>query len=154
MNDPMNLSAAELSEYYNTYNNKGRFALLITERSSGTPIGIFKIYIERADSQGMTSVLIGNKDYWGKGVVLEIRERVLMFLFSAFKLNEVCGYVRGRNFPALFNYQKQHFIKEGIRKQHVRNNEGGFDDVVEFAMMREDWMKRENEKQRGGPADD
>lgn len=142
MNDPMGLTSAQLEKYYTSYNNKGRFALVITERSSGTPIGIFKIYIEHPNSQGMTSVLIGNKEYWGKGIVLEIRERVLNFLFSAFRLNKVCGYVRGRNFPALFNYQKQHFIKEGVRKQHVRNTEGGFDDVVEFAMMREDWIKR------------
>ncbi len=144
MNDPMNLTPPQLEKYYTSYNNKSRFALLITERATGQAIGIFKIYIEHPDQQGMTSVLIGNKDYWGKGVVLEVRERVLVFLFSAFRLNKVCGYVRGRNFPALFNYQKQHFIKEGVRKQHVKNKEGGFDDVVEFAMMRDDWLKRKN----------
>ena len=154
MNDPMDLTPAQLEKYYTSYNNKGRFALVITERRSKTPIGVFKIYIEHADSQGMTSVLIGNKEYWGKGIVLEIRERVLNFLFSAFRLNKVCGYVRGRNFPALFNYQKQHFIKEGVRKQHVRNKEGGFDDVVEFAMMRDDWLKRISDAPRNEPTND
>lgn len=146
MNDPTNMTKDQLSKYFSTYNNKTRFALAITEKATQKPIGIFKIYIEAYNNHAHTSVLIGDKSYWGKGVVLEIRERAIAFLFQGIRLNKICGYVRGRNFPALFNYTKQKFTKEGIRKQHMRNHEGGLDDVVEFALMRDEWLEMEKIK--------
>ncbi len=148
MNDPMNMDKEKLSKYFSTYNNKTRIALTIFDRKLKKPIGIFKIYIEAYNNHCHTSVLIGDKSYWGTGAVLEIRERVIAFLFQGMKLNKICGYVRGRNFPALFNYTKQKFAKEGVRKQHIRNQVGELDDVVEFALLREDWLKRQ-EKQEG-----
>ena len=149
MNDPMNMNKEQLSKYFSTYNNKTRIALTITEKATQKPIGIFKIYIESYNSHGHTSVLIGDKSYWGKGVVIEIRDRMIAFLFNGIRLNKICGYVRGRNFPALFNYTKQKFTKEGVRKQHMRNSEGGLDDVVEFALMREEWIEMEKNRTEG-----
>ncbi|WP_025899289.1 GNAT family N-acetyltransferase [Sneathiella glossodoripedis] len=145
MNDPMGMDKSKLASYFSTYNNKTRIAMTIYDRKIKSPIGIFKIYIEAPHNHCHTSVLIGDKSYWGTGAVLEIRERVISFLFKGMKLNKICGYVRGRNFPALFNYTKQKFTKEGVRKQHMRNHEGGLDDVVEFALLREEWLKRQEE---------
>lgn len=144
MNDRANLNKEQLSNLFARYNNRTRIALQITDIETSKVIGIFRIYIESSNRHGHTSILIGDKDFWGKSVAIEVRERVLKFLFLGFELQKVCGYVRARNFPALFNYQKQHFKKEGIRKLHMRNNEGEFDDVVEFALFRDDWMAQHN----------
>ncbi|WP_169569890.1 GNAT family N-acetyltransferase [Sneathiella limimaris] len=141
MNDPMNLDKQQLGQYFSTYNNKTRIALLIRDKGNQRPVGIFKVYVERPHARCHTSVLIGDRAYWGKGVVIEVRERIIRFLFTAYKLEKICGFVRARNFPALFNYTKQKFVKEGVLRKHMRNHDGDLDDVVEFALFREDWEK-------------
>jgi RimJ/RimL family protein N-acetyltransferase len=147
MNDPMDQSCQSLQKTFSAYDNRNNFALMITLKNQFVPIGIFRIYLEPRNSLCYTSVVIGNKDYWGKGVVLEVRSTIMRFLFASLKLNKICGNVRARNFPALFNYTKQGFIKEGVRKQQVRNREGGFEDVVEFGMVRQDWLAAQEEQQ-------
>jgi len=146
MNDPMNLTRQQLSQYFSAYNNKEKIALLITDKKTQKPIGIFRIYLEHHSALGMTSILIGDKDFWGQNVVLEVRERAILFLFTGVKLNKICGYVRARNFPALFNYTRQKFVKEGIRKQQIRNHSGQLDDVIEFALFKEAWAKDRQER--------
>jgi len=145
MNDPMNQSLEQLKNRFSRVDNKSLFAFVIWAREEQKPIGLFRFYIEKANSKAETSILIGDKDYWGKNVVLEVRARLLRFLFTALKLNKVSGSVRGRNFPALFNYTKQGFKKEGVLRKQVRNHQGAFDDVVVFGLLREEWLKMQDE---------
>jgi len=140
MNDPMDLDNTQLSKFFSRYNNSTRIALLIYDRQNNKPIGIFRIYLEPKNELAYTSIMIGDKEYWGANVVIEVRERIVLFLFSALRMNKICGNVRSRNLPALFNYSRQHFQKEGIRKQQIRNHEGNLEDVVEFALFKEDWI--------------
>ncbi|MBL4666269.1 MAG: GNAT family N-acetyltransferase [Sneathiella sp.] len=142
MNDPMNLDISQLSQFFSGYKNNHRIALLIYKRTTKKPIGIFRIYLDLRNERAVTSVMIGDKNFWGASVVLEIRERIIQFLFTTFRIEKICGNVRARNLPALFNYSRQHFKKEGIQVRQIRNREGKFDDVVEFALFKEDWLKQ------------
>ncbi|MEH6477732.1 MAG: GNAT family protein [Sneathiella sp.] len=142
MNDPMDMDNSQLARFFSNYKNSANFALLIHDRATKKPIGIFRIHLDFKSEIGNTSVMIGDKDFWGASVVLEVRERIIQFLFSAMKIEKICGSVRSRNLPALFNYSRQHFKKEGVRIRQIRNREGGFDDVVEFALFKEDWLEQ------------
>ncbi len=142
MNDPMGMDNNQLSRFFSNYKNTGNFALLIHDKATKKPVGIFRIYIDFKNEMAITRIMIGDKDFWGAAVVLEVRERIIQFLFSAMKIEKICGYVRSRNLPALFNYSRQHFKKEGVRIRQIRNREGGFDDVVEFALFKEDWLEQ------------
>lgn len=145
MNDPMNQSLEQLKNRFSKVDNKYLFAFIIWTREDPKPIGLFRFYIEKSNSKAETSIVIGNKDYWGKNVALEVRECILKFLFNSMKLNKVSGSVRGRNFPALFNYTKQGFRKEGVLRKQVRNHQGAFEDVVIFGLLREEWLKMQEE---------
>lgn len=152
MNDPMNQSLEQLKNRFSRVNNKTLFAFIIWAKEEQKPIGLFRFYIEKSNSKAETSILIGDKDYWGKNVVLEVRERILRFIFTALKLNKVSGSVRGRNFPALFNYTKQGFKKEGVLRKQARNHLGEFEDVVVFGLLRDEWLTMRDENsspQRG-----
>ncbi|MFT6557369.1 GNAT family N-acetyltransferase [Sneathiella sp.] len=132
-------SRTELQKKFARFNNKSLFALLIYARDIKQPIGILRIHIELKNSRAETSTIIGNRDYWGKNAVIEVRERMMRFLFTGVKINKISGSVRARNFPALFNYTKQGFRKEGILKQQVTANDGSFEDVVVFGLLKSEW---------------
>lgn len=148
MNDMTDLNRDQLAELFSSFDNKYKFALLARSKMDNAPVGIFRIFLEPKNSKADTSVLVGNKDYWGKNAVIEIRTRILDFLFTALKLNKVCGSIRARNFPALFNYTKQGFAKEGILKQQVCGRDGTFEDVVIFGMLRDTWLEKRNKELR------
>ena len=142
MNDPMHMDEEALKKRFSRFDNKQLFALIIYARDIKKPIGLMRIFVEQAHLKAETSILIGNKDYWGRNTVIEVRERVLRFFFTAMKLNKITGSVRARNFPALFNYTRQGFEKEGILKQQMRGRDGQFEDVVLFGLLRESWEKK------------
>ncbi len=142
MNDDPNLDRDQLSRMFSIFDNKYKFALLVRSKTDGTPVGLFRIFLDGRHHKAETSILIGNKDYWGKNAVIEIRERIMGFLFNGIKLNKICGSVRARNFPALFNYTKQGFDREGILKKQVLGRDGNFEDVVVFGMLREKWLEK------------
>ncbi|MBL4739845.1 MAG: GNAT family N-acetyltransferase [Sneathiella sp.] len=144
MSDQPNLNRQQLKNLFNGFNNKTSFALLAFDKENEVPIGIFRIFINTPNARAETSVLIGNKDYWGERMVFEARTRIQNFLFSAMKLNKICGYVRARNFPALFNYTRLGFSKEGVTKEQVRARDGSFEDVIVFGLLRSTWQKKRN----------
>ncbi|MEH6405634.1 MAG: GNAT family protein [Sneathiella sp.] len=146
MSDQANLTRPQLTRLFSTFNNKNNFALLAFDKENSVPIGLFRIFINSQNARAETSVLIGNKDYWGDNVVIEARTRIQDFLFSAMKLNKICGYVRARNFPALFNYTRLGFSKEGITKQQVRARDGTFEDVIVFGLLRSTWQRKRDEE--------
>ena len=148
MSDNANLNRSQLTRLFSTFNNKNKIALLAFDKKNDVPIGIFRVFINPQNARAETSVLIGNKDYWGDNVVIEARTRIQDFLFSAMKLNKICGYVRARNFPALFNYTRLGFSKEGITKQQVRARDGTFEDVIVFGLLRSTWQRKRDEEMR------
>ncbi|MBO6827903.1 MAG: GNAT family N-acetyltransferase [Sneathiella sp.] len=144
MNDPMNLNTSQLKAAFQRYDGRKDIALLIIDKKTGDHIGIFRVHIEPYQRQANSSVLIGNKEYWGKQVVLEVRQHLINQMFKSGQIHKIVGNVRGRNFPAHFNYTKQGFQKEGVRRQHYRNRDGEFEDIVEFGLLREDWEKQQS----------
>ncbi|MBE7637907.1 GNAT family N-acetyltransferase [Sneathiella sp. P13V-1] len=149
MNDRMDLSRENLCKMFNRYDNRDNYAVFIQDKENGNPVGIFRIYIDRRHNQATTSIMIGNKEYWGKNVVLEVRNIFLDTLFKKVKLRKVCGFVRGRNFPAHLNYMKQGFTKEGVRRQHFLNRDKEYEDIVEFGLLSEEWFAREDIQKEG-----
>lgn len=142
MNDTMNLDKNQLSQMFSVFDNKFRIALLARSKIDNAPVGLFRIFVEGRNWRAETSVLVGNKDYWGKNTVIEIRSQIMHFLFTGLRLNKISGNVRARNFPALLNYTKQGFDREGILKKQVRDRDGNFEDVVIFGMLKEKWENK------------
>ncbi|HEX7076226.1 MAG TPA: GNAT family protein [Hyphomicrobiaceae bacterium] len=127
-------------------NNRRKFVLGIRAKHDNELIGL---EIANVNSAGVAalSVLIGHRDWWGKGVVQEVRSAVIDFLFDQVGCSRVWGTPSSRNFPSIFNYQKLGFTCEGILRQH------GLDpatkqhvDFVIFSMLRRDWKRKCGER--------
>jgi RimJ/RimL family protein N-acetyltransferase len=133
------------------FDNVNKFHLGIFCKDSGRMIGFFAIFITPKTKVAVTNVVIGEKDFWGKGVVQEVRAAMLAFLFRVLGMEKVKGEIKGRNYPSIFNYKAQGFTCEGILRNEVAHFAGGRTDVFLFGLLREEWESQNAAGLAGGP---
>jgi len=136
---PLNLSNEQVSAFISGFNNKTSFCLGIFDAKTRIFVGFFQIYRLLDLQSARTSVVVGEKDYWGTGLVVETRAKILDFLFDTLRLHKVFGAVFTRNLPAVFNYKTQGFRSEGVLKEDYPARDGGWHDVYRFAMLDHEW---------------
>jgi ribosomal-protein-alanine N-acetyltransferase len=104
-------------------------------------VGNFGIQLRRPHALAVLGTMIGDQDYWGQRVVLEARGRILDFLFDELPVEKVSGGCYQTHGTAIFNYKRQGWLVDGVRKADRIDN-GTRVDVIHFAMFREDWNAR------------
>ncbi len=77
---------------------------------------------------------------WGNGYAVEASSAVLRFGFEELQLNRIYAHHMVRNPASGHVLAKIGMKKEGLLRQPVRKW-GVFEDVVLFAMLRQDWIK-------------
>lgn len=89
-------------------------------KQNGLHIGNIKLdfYDARANLSEL-GLLVGNKNYWGRGVGMEACQLMINYGFNSQRLSKIWLAVFGNNLAALRLYQKLGFITEGILKSHV-----------------------------------
>lgn len=138
---PRGWGRAEAVQHVKRFDNNTRFHLGIHVRGEGTLIGFIAIFLE-GQGRALTNIVIGDKSYWGKGVVLEVRARVLDFIFDHLGLEKVHGRLIARNFPSICNYHAQGFTCEGVLRSHDTAPDGSRADICLFGLLREEWQAR------------
>ncbi|HSE76617.1 MAG TPA: GNAT family N-acetyltransferase [Alphaproteobacteria bacterium] len=144
---PRQITREDLVKYVERFDNRARFGLGVFDKDSKKLIGFYAVYCDMRNGLAQTNVCIGDRDYWGKKVVLETRGALIDFLFGVLKVNKIWGTPLARNFPSLFNYKAQGFTCEGVLRQHRRSFSGGWLDQYMFGLLRSEWLAR---KQGGG----
>jgi RimJ/RimL family protein N-acetyltransferase len=120
------------------FDNRQSFHIGIFPKGEDLPVGFISAFVEPG-SRALTNTVIGNKEYWGRRVVLEIRERLIDFLFDDIGVAKVYGRVDGRNFPSIFNYKAQGFTCEGVLRKHSVAFDGERCDTLMFGLLRDEW---------------
>jgi RimJ/RimL family protein N-acetyltransferase len=105
-------------------------------------IGYYRVELDQSHRLATVNVIIGDKDYWGRGVVLETRAALLDYLFEKRNVAKAVGMPPARNFPSIFNYRAQGWRLEGILRAHreSRVSPGARIDQLLFALTKEDWI--------------
>mgnify|MGYP002631792927 FL=1 len=139
---PRNWGREHAERHIANFDNRQRFHLGIFPRGKDLPIGFFAIFLEPA-GVARTNILIGDKAFWGARVPLEVRSRVLDFLFLTLRLEKVYGKIHGRNYPSIFNYKALGFTVEGVQRAHVAGPGGKRLDITLFGILRDEWLQRD-----------
>jgi ribosomal-protein-alanine N-acetyltransferase len=145
---PLNMPARamrreELAGHIASVDNNARFLVGIFDKAVGAQIGFFMIDIEIMHRYAIFNVAIGEKDWWGKGVVNETRAALLDHFFETRGIEKAVGLPFARNFPALFNYKAQGWRHEGtLRGQCLSAADGSRLDQYQFGMLRKEWRAR------------
>jgi len=106
-----------------------------------THIGNFSLTTEPQHRRGLVGVMIGDKDYWGAGVVLETRAAILDFCFDSLHLEKVSAGCYASNRAAIYNFRRQAWQLDGVRKRHAVDGANRID-TLHYAMFRDDWLAR------------
>jgi RimJ/RimL family protein N-acetyltransferase len=132
-----------LAKYAASFDNEHRNLIGIFDKASGTHIGFFIIEIDLAHRCATFNIVVGDKIWWGKGVVNETRAALLDHFFERRGIEKALGAPLARNFPAVFNYKTQGWrLESTLRGHRLSVADGSRLDQYQFGLLREDWRKQ------------
>jgi tRNA (guanine37-N1)-methyltransferase len=108
--------------YMSSMKNMRCLPLSIVDRTSGEPIGNAHLKVDMFNEKSLEfGLMIGNKDFWGKGIATEILHTLVNFAFkNGFELIHL--RVEAKNAPAKRVYEKCGFKEIGLfRKEGFKN---------------------------------
>jgi RimJ/RimL family protein N-acetyltransferase len=114
--------------------------LLAIETPEGEHIGSMGLHrINWIDRTSTTGALIGNKEYWGKGLGTEAKMLLLHYAFNTLNLRKICSQALVFNERSISYSKKCGYKEEGVLKEHIFR-EGKYWDLVQLAVFRDDFM--------------
>lgn len=127
--------------YVKSHNSVDRFLFGIFDKEKDIHIGNYSLNVNHIHQTAVQGVLLGDKEYWGRGVVLETRAGLLDTCFSEMGLFKVIGGALAPNLPSIFNYKRQGWTMEGIQRAHYICDDKRVD-CIHFCMFRDDWLEK------------
>jgi [ribosomal protein S5]-alanine N-acetyltransferase len=133
----------DLRRYVARFDNENNYLIGVFTKAMTLHIGFFVIDVNRLHATASFNLVIGDKSYWGKGVVNEARAALLNEFFENRGIEKAYGTPLARNHPAVFNYKAQGWKLEGIQIGQCRSViDGSRLDQYHFGMLRTTWRQR------------
>jgi RimJ/RimL family protein N-acetyltransferase len=150
LNAPVRASTSqELRAHIAAADNAQRYLIGIFDAASQTQIGFFMIEVDPFQRRATFNVVIGEKSWWGKGVVNEARAALLDEFFQHRDIDKAVGMPLARNFPAVFNYKAQGWRHEGTLRGHCVSVVGGARlDQYQFGLSKDEWAAARREQKQ------
>lgn len=131
----------EESKYKNGYAsyNRSFILFLLTDKSTGTIIGRCGLHNWNADHRrAEIGYTMEDENHKRKGLMAEAVEAIIGYGFKQMDLNRIEALVGPNNIPSLRLMEKNHFIREGVLRNHYYIS-GVFEDSVMFSKLREEY---------------
>ena len=132
-------------QHFRTLQQMKVTCLGIRVKTTSKPIGFHTVEFT-AGRVARIGVAIGEKDWWGSGVVREARGAIVDFLFGPLAIERVWSLVSARNFASIANYHALGFAHEGTLRQHGTGTPQDRSDMLAFAMLKDEWARQKNQK--------
>jgi len=116
--------------YIEKETQSGSVFLAIIAKESNKHIGNIKIHrINKRHKHGEMSLLIGDKDYWGRGIATEAIKLMTDYAFTVLSFHKLYASVYSVNIGSIKAFKKAGFKEEGTMKEQYFC-EGGYVDAV------------------------
>ena len=124
--DSRNLSYDDALEYLLAGKRSGlRFQFAVCDVETGQHIGSVKLGdINRLSRVSDMVTVIGNRNYWGKGVASKAIRMCSRLAFEHYNIRKFSAGVHPTNVRSLRAYTKAGFVVEAVLHDHVRDPEG------------------------------
>ena len=122
------------------------FKYIIFLKDTNEKIGSFGINAINKLSSRVDIGYLLLPEYWSRGIISEVIEMMLEYLFIEIKLNKICATSNYDNIASRKVLEKFGFEVEGILKEQTYiGNLGKFCDDAKYGLLREEW---ENEREK------
>ena len=125
-------SFASCYEYYKTFQNSNNLFIRILDKNSETAIGTMTVYFDFNHQLADIGILIGNKDFWGKGMGQEAWNCIMNLLLQQENIRKVTGGTLSCNYGMINIMQNTGMQDDGIRRNHALVN-GKWHDILYFS---------------------
>lgn len=111
-----------LKEYFHKTKNS-EILLAILDKETGNHIGNIKIGgLDKKYQRAELGLLIGDKNFWGKGYASEAIKLTSEYCFSKLHLHKITAGAYAENKASIQAFLKNDFVIEGERKEHYLIN--------------------------------
>lgn len=119
---------------------KSELILAIVDKVSGVHIGNIALQsIHPIYRTAELAIIIGEKDYWGKGIAKEAAHLLLEHGFTALNLERIgCGTFDGND--GMVKLTKHLHMKEEGRRRNAVFKNGTYLDMLEFGVLKHEFM--------------
>lgn len=114
-----------------------RYAIRKRERDEFIGYGIIA-HIDRHNRQCRLSVVIGEKQEWGKGLASEVLRAVIDYCFTTLGMNRIGAEIYAVNERSIRLFEHLGFKREGTIRESVLKN-GVFVDEYIYGLLRREW---------------
>lgn len=119
---------------------KRDLVLAIIAKDSGKHIGNISLQnIHPTNQSAEYAIILGDKEYWGKGIAKEASHLILKHGFEELNLHRIYCGTSVKNIPMQKLADSLGFAQEGIRKDAMFKN-GEFVDVIEYGLLRSNYI--------------
>jgi RimJ/RimL family protein N-acetyltransferase len=122
----------------NSFENSPNYFWAVIVDQNEKHIGNMNAYVDEQDLTGDIGILIGEKEYWGKGYGLEAYQIAMEYLFNEVGLRKITAGTMEPNIGMLRIMERLKMKPDGRRVGHVLY-EGRAVDIVHMASFREEW---------------
>ena len=129
------VSIDELSNYVSEIlKDENVYFFAICLNVSNEHIGNIKIGpINKIHKRGEIGLMIGNKNYWGKGYGKQSIDLVCKFAFKELKLNKITAGCYSTNIASKNAFLKNAFVIEGVFEHHFIDSNGKWVDLISLS---------------------
>ncbi len=129
--------------YQNIVQNPSKIVFAIKTLDGGEHIGNTGLYrIDWIHRRAEFWILIGEQNFWRKGIGSEVVSLMKRYAFNNLNLNKLYLNVGADNQEAIYLYKKLIFVQEGISREHYYI-EGKYLDIITMAILRKDFDCKE-----------
>jgi RimJ/RimL family protein N-acetyltransferase len=130
----------------NQVDNPDSFFVGIFDMENDMHIGNIKLEpIDWVEKSAVFGTLIGNKDYWGKGIGTEATNLISGFAFTRLALEKITLGVLAENKAAVRVYEKSGFEIIEVKEKDIEHD-GVLFDNIKMELTRKKWEKIEAEQ--------
>ena len=133
------MTRAMVEEYVARVANSETDAVFAMRAKDGAHVGNISLQkIGPKNNNAECAIILGDKQYWGRGIAGEASQLLLAWGFEELGLHRIYCGTSVKNEPMQKLAAQLGFIKEGVRKEAMRKR-GEFVDIIEYGLLRKDF---------------
>lgn len=131
----------DMQEYYeNVVKTKNNLVLAIVDKESNKHMGNISLQnIDYINKTADFAIIIGDKDFWGKGIGKEAGKLIIEHGFKSLNLNRIYCGTSVENIGMQKLAGSLGFVKEGVARQALYKN-GKYNDVINYGLIKYEYQ--------------